>query len=159
MSISEVLKDYSSYKTYDKDLIISALAGCLDSDGCTESKRLDALKAIHTSVMGCHFNQFFANRAISKMRYTDSSGSIHTGPFVSEEEVKIDYEVMKRSIPQYNFWDFLVTVNMMASDYGELLERWFGVMDKSKCEELAMSYLLDEDSNHKDCKIWCYLCS
>ena len=53
------------------------------------------------------------------------------------------------------------TLNMIASDNYGLIERWFPGEEGSDKDRrfvtMAVNWLNDPDSQHKDCKIWCYL--
>lgn len=106
-----------------------------------------------------HFDELSARGCIAKMYYYVDDTSKEFGPFVSYDNVKNDYEEVKDDIPDYNVWDFAVTLNLMYSDHAEVVKKWTKGNDKleKRMVELAVSWLNDEDTNHLTDKIWWYM--
>ena len=125
-------------------------------------KELDHLKReMYEMMAGRHYDEYFAKEAVGKMYYVDSAGQHHTAPYWTEESIRGIYDQVKADIRPYNFWDFYVTLNMVASDNHALIERWFPGEEGSDKDRrfvaMAVNWLNDPDAQHKDCKIWCYL--
>ena len=135
------------------------------SDAVEESmpeEDLDHLKReMYEMMAGKHYDEFFAKEAVGKMFYVDSSGTQHMGPYWTDDSVRGIYDQVKSDIRPYNFWDFYVTLNMVASDNHNLMRKWFPGEEGSDMDRryvaMAVNWLNDPDSMHKDCKIWCYL--
>jgi hypothetical protein len=125
-------------------------------------KQKEAIQTkVYYSTFGGHFNEDFAEHAISKFYYVDLNGTKHQAPYWTEDEVREIYEGIKRKIPAYNFYDFEVTLNMVKSDNCNKLKSWFPqATDKeliNKLVEEAVNYLDDEDNPHGTEKVWMYL--
>lgn len=135
------------------------------SDAVEESmpdNERDRLKReLYEMMVGQHFDEYYAREAVSKMYYVDSAGEHRAAPYWTESSIKGIYETVKADIRPYTFWDFYVTLNMVASDNYDLIERWFpgeeGPERDRRFVAMAVNWLNDPDYPHKDCKIWCYL--
>ena len=107
-----------------------------------------------------HYNSDLAHEDVSKMYYTDASGNRHDAPYWPEDAVQRIYEDHKDEIPDYNFWDFYVTMNMLASDNWCMLMRWFRGISQDELNEriteMSLSWLSDEDWPTTT-KIWDYM--
>ena len=118
-------------------------------------------REMYEMMAGKHFDEYFAKEAVSKMYYEDEDGKQHVAPYWADSAVKDIYDDVKADIRPYNFWDFYVTLNMIASDNYNLMQRWFSgekeAEQNGRFVELAVNWLNDPDAQHKDCKIWCYL--
>lgn len=70
------------------------------------------------------------------------------------------YNEHKDEIPDYNCWDWMVTISMIKSDNCGVLSEWFPDDDDDMRNErivrLALNWLLDEDNPFGSSKIWCY---
>ena len=108
---------------------------------------------------GGHYNDEFAEQAISKMYYQDKGGRKHYAPYWTQDQVEDIYDEVKSRIPKYNLYDFMVTLNMLASDNWYLLRSWFPDITEEqfakKVTELAITWLADEDWPTAS-KIWDY---
>lgn len=125
-------------------------------------KQKEAIKTkVYYSSFGGHFNRDFADAAISKFYYVDLNGVKHEAPYWTESEVKEVYETVKKKIPDYNFYDFEVTLNMVKSDNCNKLKSWFPEASKEelleKLVEEAVNYLDDADNPFGTEKVWKYL--
>lgn len=125
-------------------------------------KQREAIKTkVYYSSFGGHFNRDFADAAISKFYYVDLNGVKHEAPYWAESEVKEVYETVKKKIPDFNFYDFEVTLNMVKSDNCNKLKNWFPEASKEelleKLVEEAVNYLDDADNPFGTEKVWKYL--
>lgn len=107
-----------------------------------------------------HFNEDSARQAIARMFYfADETHKIYA-PFFPYEDVRTAYNALKSSIPDdYRFWDFCATVNLMFSNHVAAMHPKTADRDKllqQSCQ-LAVNFLLDEDSDHPTDKIWWYI--
>ena len=125
-----------------------------------EKDKEELMKHLYGKMSGGHFDEPFAMEAVSKMYYVDKNGAKHTAPYWTTQVVKPIYDSIKSQIPSYTFWDFYVTLNMMAADNWNLIETWFPGLNTSerdqKMVELAVNWLKDPDATF-DHKIWKYL--
>jgi hypothetical protein len=161
MDVYSILKDGFRGEGSDKMWCITRIL----SDAIEEyvpEKQGDILKTkIHYSVKGGHFDEGFADTAISRLYYISPDGVKHQAPYWDESEVRPIYNSVKSKIPSYNFYDFYVTLNMVKSDNCNKLRRWFPqatdeeILDK--LVEEAVNYLDDEDNPYGTEKIWRYL--
>ena len=118
-------------------------------------------KEMYEMMAGKHYDEHFAKEQVAKMYYVDRDGMQHTAPYWTDAAVRSIYDQIKPEIRPYNFWDFYVTLNMIASDnYTLVAARWFPGEDASERDkrfvEMAIVWLKDPDSKHPDSKIWCY---
>lgn len=126
-----------------------------------EDAREHLKRDIYELMCGGHFNEHFAKEAVSKMYYIDEDGEKKYAPYWTEAAVREMYEEVKSDITPYNFWDFFVTIHMVASDNHALILRWFPDEDSSERErrylEMAVNWLNDEDNPFGTKKVWGYL--
>ena len=140
MDIYNILKEGLKGEGSSKMWCITKILSDSIEENITEKQR-DALKTkIYYSINGGHFDRDFANKAISKFYYVDSSGLKHQAPYWTEDEVKTIYDEIRGEISNYNFYDFEVTLNMIKSD---------------NCNKV--NYLDDPDNPYGTEKIWKYL--
>ena len=107
-----------------------------------------------------HFTEDTARPAIARMYFFTSDTEKCYAPFFPYDELRQAYVKMRPTIPDdYNFWDFAVTVNLMYSNHIDTLRFWFRDRSKllQKSCQLALSFLLDEDTAHPTDKIWWYV--
>ena len=80
-------------------------------------------------------------------------------PYFSYDEVKNEYEKVAHLIPDYNQWDFAVTMNLVYSNHIDLVRKWSRSEDSviHKITDLSVSFLCDEDTNHPTDKIFWYM--
>ena len=126
-----------------------------------EEERGRMLRKVYCAMSGGHYNEEFAEEDVSKMYYVDGKGMRHQAPYWPSSAVREIYDTVKGDIRPYNACDFIVTMNMVASDMWPVLEKWFPGMSpeerNSRTVELAVNWLNDPDSPHPDSKIWKYL--
>ena len=107
-----------------------------------------------------HYNEQFAREDVSKMYYMDRSGKRHDAPYWTESAVRAIYDKHINEIPDYNFWDFYVTMNMVASDSWCMLAKWFpnGTQDdmNERITEMSINWLSDDDWPNET-KVWDYV--
>ena len=123
-------------------------------------KKEKLMRDVYNIISTGHYNEDFAKEDISKMFYTDSNDNKHNAPYWPEEAVKEIYDQYSDDIPDYNFYDFLVTMNMIASDNWRMLEKWFPGVSESEMNkriaEMSVNWLDDEDWPTTT-KIWDYV--
>ena len=161
MDIYGILKEGLKGEGSDKMWCITKIL----SDSIEEfvpEKQKEILKTkVYYSTNGGHYDREFADRAIAKFYYVDTTGVKLQAPYWTESEVKTIYETVKSKIPAYNFYDFEVTLNMVKSDNCNKLKRWFPqATDKELLDKLieeAVNYLDDSDNPYGNEKIWKYL--
>ena len=96
-----------------------------------------------------HFNEISARGCIAQMYYYRSDTEKAFAPYFSYEEVREEYEKVADAIPDYNLWDFAVTMNLVYSNHIESVI--------NKITDLSVSFLSDEDTNHPTDKIFWYV--
>ena len=126
-----------------------------------EKQREVLYNKIYYSVYGGHFDKESAEKAIAKFYYVKPDGTKKQAPYWSEADVRTVYDRIKGEIPNYNFYDFEVTLNMVKSDNCNKLKKWFPDATKEqlmeKLVEEAVNYLVDEDNPYGTEKVWKYL--
>ena len=138
---------------------LSLVSDAVESMPPSEKNAL--VRKVYGVMSGKHYNEEFAREDIAKMYYKDADGIKHYAPYWPDEALHSLYEAHKSEIPGYNFWDWAVTMNMIKSDYCQLLSEWFPDDDEETRNErivrLAINWLDDEDNPFGQSKIWCYL--
>lgn len=96
---------------------------------------------------------------IANIYYFDDDVHKKYAPYFGFDELKEDYERLSWNIPDYNFWDFAVTMNKMYADHIDVVGKWSKNKDttRKRISELAISFLCDESTNHPTDKIWWYM--
>lgn len=126
-----------------------------------EEEKEALMREVYSVVADGHYNEDFAREDIEKMFFVDRAGTKHPAPYWPEEAVREIYNSVKGEINPYNFCDFNVTMNMVASDNWPLLEKWFPGMREDdrnqKTVEMALNFLKDPDAKNPDTKIWDYM--
>ena len=162
MTLYEMIKKYGaeggeSTMWHSVKIISDAIDRHLDE------AQADALVSeVYGYMSGGHFDEHYAKQCVQEMYYTDRAGNKNYGPFWTPEQVQEFYDDAKADIPEaYNFWDWYVAFNMLASDTWTLLHKWFGNMDADdhaeKVADLTVSWFHDPDNPYDDHKIWGYL--
>lgn len=107
-----------------------------------------------------HFDEYTARGCIATMYYYSDDTHREYAPFFDYNEVKREYENVAEQIPDYNVWDFAVTVNLVYSNHHDLVKKWSKNKESAikKVSELSVSFLNDEDTNHPTDKIFWYVC-
>lgn len=122
-----------------------------------EPRYKDLIKELYGIMCGEHYNEEFAEEQIKKMFFVDSRGVRHAAPYWTEEQMSEAYNKVKGLIPHcYTEHDFWVALNMMKSDYGNLVESWFPDNADEKIIELTVNYFNDPDAPNCETKIWSY---
>lgn len=157
---------YETIKTYGKgkgeEMMWRSVAVISDSvdKNMSEDAKSELLSSIYGLMSEGHYNEPYAMRCVAKLYYADKSGTKHYAPYWTEEQVRPIYEELKDQIPEYNFWDFFVTFNMLASDNWNLLHEWWpnitAELFAQKIAELSLHWLGDTDWGSNS-KIWDYM--
>ena len=125
-----------------------------------KEKKEKLMRDVYNIMSTGHYNEDFAREDIAKMYYEDKNGDKHQAPYWPEESVRAIFDEYSDDIPDYNFWDFYVTMNMIKSDNWCMLTRWFPSSTEQdmneKIAEMSTNWLKDEDWPTKT-KIWDYL--
>ena len=126
----------------------------------SDEEKEKLMRDVYNVVSDGHYNPEFAKEDIAKMYYKDKNGNKHYAPYWPEPAVRSIYERHASEMPGYNFYDFEVTMNMIASDNWCMLTKWFpGISSdemNEKVTEMAISWLRDDDWP-TGTKIWDYL--
>ena len=104
-----------------------------------------------------HFTELSARGCIAQMYYFKSDFEKEYAPFFEYEKIKEEYDKIKEDIPDYNAWDFAVTMNLIYSNHHGSIEKWKSGTVISRISKMAIEFLNDEDSLHPDDKIWWYM--
>ena len=102
------------------ELVSDAIESSMD-----KASKHKLLRALYGKMSGGHYDKDYAMMDTSKMYYRDAEGERHAAPYWEVEDVRAVYDDVKDEIPDYNFWDFFVTINMVKSNLCSLLEAWF----------------------------------
>lgn len=130
------------------------------ADKLSENDMNELSLRIYGEMSGGHYNEDFAIMDVKKMYYLDKNNKRHSAPYWTESEIRNVYEkVRSRISPQYNFYDFYVTFNMIASDNWCLIQNWWPNITNeeilNKVCDLTINWLSDEDWPTTS-KIWDY---
>ena len=119
------------------------------------------MRRVYGTISDEHYNEEFARDDIERMYYIDQDGEKHYAPYWSYDALQNIYRQHKNEIPNYNCWDWAVTMNMIKSDYCPLIMEWFPDIDDNerneKIVELSLNWLKDADNPFGNSKIWGYL--
>ncbi len=107
-----------------------------------------------------HFDECTARGCIATLYYYEDDTHRVYAPFFDYEEVKAEYRKFADQIPDYNLWDFAVTMNLIYSNHSDLVKKWSKSEESiiKKISDLSVSFLNDEDTNHPTDKIFWYMC-
>ena len=160
MTLYDITKKYGTGKGEDMMWkVVEEVSEAVD-EHMPEDARKELVREIYEEMSGGHYDEDFAMEDIEKMYYTDKKDKKHYAPYWSVSTMEEVYNSIKAEIRPYNFWDFAVTLNMVANNW-MLLDRWFPDMEEgdrnSRMVDLAVNWLKDEDARHPDSKIWHYL--
>ena len=161
MDIYSILKEGLRGEGSDKMWCITRILSDSIEEYVPEKQKEVLRTKVYYSTNGGHFNRDFADAAIQKFYYVDGNGNKHQAPYWTESEVRNVYNAIRNSIPNYNYYDFEVTLNMVKSDNCNKLKKWFpqateGELTEKLVEE-AINYLDDADNPYGTEKIWKYL--
>lgn len=134
------------------------------SDAIEKNMSAEAREELYDELFGLmsggHYNECMAKADVEKMYYVGNDAQEHYGPYLTDSVVKEHYDKVSSVIPDYNMWDFYVTLHMIASDNHDLYMKWFpGATQEERIEkyvDAAVNWLNDVDWPEKD-KIWAYL--
>ena len=106
-----------------------------------------------------HFDEQLGRACIANIYSFDDDVHKKYAPYFGFDELKDDYDRLSWNIPDYNFWDFAVTMNKMYADHIDVVGKWSKNKDtiRKRISELAISFLCDESTNHPTDKIWWYM--
>lgn len=161
MTLYELTKAYGEGKGENTMWsTLSLVSDAIESSMPTAGKKA-LLRKVYGVISGGHYNEEFAHEDIAKMYYVDDDGEMRHGPYWTDGDILAIYNEHRDEIPDYNCWDFAVTMNMVKSDNCQLLSEWFPDDDSSMKNErivqLAINWLDDEDNPFGSSKIWYYL--
>lgn len=126
-----------------------------------EEAKHQLLLDIYELMCGGHYNEYFAKEAVAKMYYKDGGDKKSYAPYWTDSAMREVYDTVRSRIPEYNCWDFYVTMHMVASDNHALLMRWFPNETQEQREaryvDMSVNWLNDEDNPYGEGKIWHYL--
>ena len=160
MTLYELTKKYGEGKGEDMmwktvHIISDAVESNMD-----EHAKNHLIRSVFGAMSDKHYTEELAHGDVAGMYYIDANGDEHRAPYWPADDVRAIYDDNRDKIPGYNFWDFYVTMNMLASDSWCMLKKWFPGADESdmteKITEMAVNWLSDEDWPTKT-KIWDYL--
>lgn len=138
---------------------VRIISDAVDSD-MDEHAQKALVRKIYGAMTDKHYNTEMAHNDVSGMYYTDADGNKHNAPYWTDTDMETAYGMYKDEIPDYNLWDFAVTMNMVKSDNWCMLRNWFPNYDEKelteKVIEMSLAFLKDEDWPTKT-KIWDYL--
>lgn len=128
--------------------------------GFDDIQREAAMRTLDYYMTGnSHFTELSARGCIAQMYYYKNDTEKVFAPFIGYKEARGLYDKVKDAIPDYNFWDYAVTVNLAYSNHADLVKKW--TKDKGKLaermSELSVSFLCDEDTAHPTDKIFWYM--
>ena len=158
-TLDKIFKDYG----YDKQtsVIQKAITNISEylQKVLDEEQYCKLIKDTYCTFVGGHYNEPFADDQVSKMYY-EKDGSKYTGPFLNKNLVLDKYKEIRGVIPEYNEWDYYVTVQMIYSDNYNLIHEWFPNISEDefnqKIYQLATNWLNDKDNPFGNSKTWCY---
>ena len=160
MTLYELTKKYGDGKGEETMWSTVAIISEAVESKMTAHEKNALYRKVYGAMDGGHYNEDFAREDVSQMYYTDKSGSKHYGPYWTDDALRSIYNKHKSEIPEYNFWDWMVTMSMIKSDYCALLNEWFpGEDDDARNEKivrLAINWLQDDDNPFGKTKAWCY---
>ena len=161
MNLYDFTKKYSTGKGEGVMWKTVAIISDAVEKSMPESERHALMRKMYAAMSGCHYNEEFAKEDVSKMFYVDDDGNERHAPYWTESQVKDVYDSIRDEIPDYNMWDFFVTLQMQRSDTCPLYRKWFPDASPSEMDEkfvqATIAWLNDADYKYPDTKIWHYL--
>lgn len=128
--------------------------------GFNDEQTEAAFRAVQYFKTGvCHFTEETARGCIAQMYYYVGETDRRFAPYFQYDEMRSQYEDVASEIPDYNEWDFYVTMNLVYSNHHELIEKWTRKKDDvvNRVCLMAVSFLNDVDTRHPTDKIWWYM--
>ena len=161
MTVYDILKQGLKDEGSDKMWCITKILSDSIDQYIPDKSKDSLMTKVYYGLNGGHFDKEFADRVMSHMYYTDSAGIDHYAPYWTDSELKTKYEMVRSQIPEYNFYDFVVTINMIKSDNHNKLHKWFPNSTQeelfSKYMDETINYLQDKDNPFGTEKVWKYL--
>ena len=161
MSIYSILKEGLRGEGSEKMWCTTKILSDYIDEYVPEKQREVLMNKIYYSSFGGHFDKEFADKTVEKFYYQGKDGKEHHAPYWTESELKPLYDRVRSKIPEYNFYDFVVAMNMIKSDNYLKLEKWFPGIDESEMVEKlvdeTVNYLDDPDNPYGTEKVWKYL--
>ena len=161
MNLYDFTKKYSTGKGEGTMWKTVAIISEAVEKSMSEQDQKALLRKMYSAMAECHYNEEFAREDVAKMYYVDEDGIERYAPYWTESQIRDVYESVREEIPEYNMWDFYVTMQMVKSDNCPLLRRWFPDASPSEMDEkfveLAVNWLNDSDNPYGSGKIWHYL--
>lgn len=116
------------------------------------------VKKIYADMAGPHFNEEFGQWQIEQMYYVDKDGHKVPSPHWNKSQYQMVYENNRNKLKKpYTAWDLAVTIEMLYSDYNQLLHEWLPGATDSEIDSyfvhMAIVYLNDPDDPDEG-KIW-----
>ena len=162
-TLYDIIKSHASGKGEDTMWESTRIISDAVEADMPEEHREHLKRKIYGLMCDGHYNEYFAKDAVSKMYYTAPNGEKKYAPYWTEQTVRELYEGVKAEIVPYNFWDFFVTIHLVASDNHALIMKWFPGDDPATREkryvDLAVNWLNDEDNPYGQHKVWGYMSS
>lgn len=161
MTLYEMTKKYGEGKgEATMWTTIEAISEAIEESMDDDAKK-DLMRQVYGTMSGYHYNEEMAMEDVAKMYYKGPDGKDHYAPYWTAQQVRSVYDPIARQIPEYNFWDFYVTLQMMKADNCSMLMRWFPNATPEERDgmlvEMAVNWLDDPDSPDAGHKIWSYL--
>lgn len=129
--------------------------------GMPEEDKHHLMRQVYGKMSGDHYNEEFAKEDVAKMYYRDNTGSEYHAPYWTVDQVKDVYDRISGEIPEYNFWDFYVTLQMVKADNCPVIMKWLPNSTPDERDrmlvDMAVNWLNDPDTKHPGTKIWNYL--
>lgn len=146
-------------------LLVSEVKSALDllergECGLSSEEKERAFRTIQYYKGGVsHFDEMSARSCIAQMYYFVDESRKAFAPFFDYERIKELYDDVALHIPDYNFWDFAVTINLAYAKQHEVIKKWTKgreKLEKRLCQ-LSVSFLNDNSTLHPEGKIWWYM--
>lgn len=126
--------------------------------GLDKAQEEAAMRTIDYYMTGnSHFTELSARGCIAQMFYFEDDYNKAYAPFFGYDEIREEYQRVRDEIPDYNVWDFAVTMNLIYSNHHDSVKKWKKGAVIEKISDLAVEFLNDEDTAHPDDKIWWYM--
>ena len=161
MTLYDLTKKYGEGK--GESTMWKTLASVSDAieHSMPEEDRHRLMRQVYGKMSGDHYNEEFAKEDVAKMYYRDNTGSEYHAPYWTVDQVKDVYDRISGEIPEYNFWDFYVTLQMVKADNCPVIMKWLPNSTPDERDrmlvDMAVNWLNDPDTKHPGTKIWNYL--
>ena len=159
-TLYEFIKEHSDGKGEDMMWKSTAIISDAVEKNFTKDAKKKLLDDLYGLMSGGHYNESMADCDVEKMFYVDESGVEHYGPYLTKPEVKALYDKVKTTIPDYNEWDWYVTLHMIVSDNHNLINDWFpgetATEHVERYVKMAVNWLHDQDRPCTN-RIWTYM--